>query len=156
MKNLILTSLIALSSLVSLSQDPIYVFVETEAQNGATLRTFYIEGNYCDKLIEQFTADYGTPNVASTGIKKWNNVSITGIGTSLSLELNDGVQIFDGSNWSHSTAINAADMESKLYADPSRARRMYITVKKGNKNKVDNEEKEGIVVSMVEDIILAE
>ena len=55
-----------------------------------------------------------------------------------------------------STAINAADMESKLYADPSRARRMYITVKKGNKNKVDNEEKEGIVVSMVEDIILAE
>ena len=84
------------------------------------------------------------------------NVSITGIGTSLSLELNDGVQIFDGSNWSHSTAINAADMESKLYADPSRARRMYITVKKGNKNKVDNEEKEGIVVSMVEDIILAE
>jgi hypothetical protein len=120
------------------------------------LRTFYIEGNYCDKLIEQFTADYGTPNVASTGIKKWNNVSITGIGTSLSLELNDGVQIFDGSNWSHSTAINAADMESKLYADPSRARRMYITVKKGNKNKVDNEEKEGIVVSMVEDIILAE
>lgn len=156
MKNLILTCIIAFSYLVTFSQDPIYVFVETEAQNGATLRTFYIEGNYCDRLIEQYTADYGAPTVAITGILKWSNVSLTGVGTNLTIECNDGVQIFDGSNWSHSTALNAADMEAKLYADPTRARRMYITVKKGNKNKIDSVEKEAIVVSTIEDIILAE
>lgn len=138
------------------AQAPIYVYVDTEIKNGDTLRTFYIEDNYCKTLITHYTQEYGVPQGAGSGNMLWKNVDIPGIGTNLTVHFNDGAQIFDGNNWSHSTFLNGADMMAKLSADPARARRMYITIKKGNKNKVDSQAKEDLFVTTTEQILLAE
>jgi hypothetical protein len=156
MKKIALTLLVALFTFGAYAQDPIYVFVETEVQNGETLRTFYVEGNYCQALIDQWTADYGTPDGVGSGDLEWDNIDLPGIGTNLTFRANDGARIFDGNNWSHSTFQNATDMETKLSADPARSRRMYVTVKKGNKNKVTTQAGEDIFVNKAEEIMLAE
>lgn len=156
MKTLVFSLLVTLFAVGAHAQDPIYVYVDTEVQNGETLRTFYVEGNYCQMLINHWSSEYGTPNGAGSGDLKWSNVDMPGIGTGLSIHANDGAQIFDGNNWSHSTFLNAADMETKLGADPARSRRMYITVKKGNKNKVTTQAAEDIFVDKAEEIMLAE
>jgi len=148
--------IVALFTFGAYAQDPIYIYVETEVQNGETLRTFYVEGNYCQALIAQWTADYGTPDGAGSGDLEWKNIDMPGIGTNLSIHANDGAHIFDGSNWSHSTFLDPADMDAKLGADPSRSRRMYITVKKGNQNKVTTQAGEDLFVNKAEEIMLAE
>lgn len=156
MKKIAFSLLVTLFTLGAYAQDPIYVYVETEVQNGETERTFYVEDNYCQMLIDQWTADYGTPNGAGSGDLEWKNVDLPGIGNNLSIRANDGARIFDGNNWSHSTFLDAADMEVKLSADPARSRRMYVTVKKGNKNKVTTQAAEDLFVEKAEEIMLAE
>lgn len=156
MKQFVFAALFMFVSAVSLAQDPIYVYVETNVQGNDTLRTFYVEDNYCQKLIDQWTADYGVPEGAGTGDLEWDNVDMPGIGNNLTIHANDGAQIFDGQNWSHSTFLNGADMIAKLSADPARARRMYIEVKKGNNNKVKTQQAEDIFIDRAEEIMLAE
>jgi hypothetical protein len=156
MKKFILILSMITFGLGSFAQAPTYVYVETAVEGNETVRTFHVEDNYCQALIDQFTADYGMPEGTGTGNLKWKNVDITGIGTNLTIQANDGARIFDGTNWSHSTFLNGPDMMAKLSADPARARRMYITIKKGGKNKVNSTEKETTFVSMAEAIMLAE
>ncbi|MEZ4721100.1 MAG: hypothetical protein R2813_04400 [Flavobacteriales bacterium] len=154
MKSIILSLVIVLQSMILAAQAPTYVYVETQVQGSDTLRTFYVEDNYCQKLIEQFTADFGAPNGAGSGSLKWSSVEINGLGNNLTIEASDGARIFDGANWSFSTFQNAADMEAKLSADPARARRMYITIKKGNKNRVSSADAENAFVAFAEQIML--
>jgi hypothetical protein len=156
MKKLILILSMITFGLGSFAQDPVYVFVETSVENNETVRTFHVEDNYCQALIDQFTTDYGMPVGASTGDLKWKNVDLPGIGSNLTIIANDGARIFDGTNWSHSTFLSVADIETKLGADPARSRRMYITVKKAGHNKVNSTEKEDAFVNMAEAIMLAE
>lgn len=154
MKSVILSLVIVLQSMMIAAQEPIFVFVETQVQGSDTLRTFYVEDNYCQKLIDQFTTDFGVPNGAGSGTLKWSSAEIAGLGNNLTIEASDGARIFDGSNWSFSAFQNAADMQAKLSADPARTRRMYITVMKGNKNRVTSTASENAFVSFAEQIML--
>ena len=156
MKKFILILSMITFGLGSFAQEPIYVYVETSVESNETVRTFHVEDNYCQALIDQFTADYGIPDGAGSGDLKWKNVDIAGIGSNLTIQANDGARIFDGINWSHSTFLNGPDMIAKLGADPARSRRMYITIKKAGHNKVNSVEKEAAFVDMAEAIMLAE
>ncbi|GAB5539771.1 MAG: hypothetical protein Salg2KO_18740 [Salibacteraceae bacterium] len=156
MKKIFLPICFLIAAISLKAQDPIYVYVDEQVNNGDTLRTFYVEDNYCATLIDHWTQEYGTPQGAGSGNLLWTGVDIQGIGNNLKIKANDGAQIFDGQNWSHSTFLDAADMKAKLSHDPARARRMYITVMKGNNNFIKTEAREQQFISTAESVMLAE
>ena len=154
MKKVLFILSISVMTLSAWAQDPIYVYVDEDIQNGDTLRTFSVDDFYCEKLIDFWTSEYGTPTGAGSGTLKWTGVSIQGIGNNLSIKANDGAMAFDGQNWTHFTFIDAADMETKLSHDPARYRKMYFTVIKGNKNIIKTEAKEQLMISIAEEVML--
>jgi hypothetical protein len=157
MKHLITFSFAIVIAFSGMAQAPIYVEVETTIQGNDTLRTFFVDGAFCKKVIDELITDYGVPEGAGTGTMKWDGVTVPNVGTGLSIHGNDGARIFDQPNntWSFSTFLNGADMNAKLSVDPARARRMYITLKKGSKNKANSAQAEAAVISFIEEMILA-
>lgn len=157
MKKLYITVLCQMIAVLCFGQQSFSVVsVDREIQGSDTLRTFYVEGSYPAVLISKLSKKLGTPKGEHTGELSWDGVSIPGIGQNLSLELRDGVLIYDASGTSavFTPVTDQADLEAKLYHDPSRLRRLMIEVKKGSGNKVVTHQEETITKAYLEDILL--
>lgn len=157
MKKLYITVLSQMIAVLCFSQQSFSVVsVNREVQGSDTLRTFYVEGSYPAVLISKLNQKLGTPKGENTGELSWSGVNVPGIGQNLSLELRDGVMVYDASGTSavFTPVTDKADLEAKLYHDPSRLRRLMIQVKKGSANKVDTHQAEMSARAYLEDVLL--
>lgn len=155
MKKLILTSVALFALAVGMAQvNTSVVSVETDIQGSDTLRTFFIEGGLCDILTQKLTALHGTPDGENTGTMEWSNIDINGVGQNLDIHTTDGVMAWQSNAWTYITFNNATHKQNELYADPTRAQRMFITVKKGPNNKVNTAAEEAVMIQYLENLVL--
>lgn len=126
-----------------------------EIQGNDTFRVFFLDGTHAAQLIQKLATMHGAPQGDGSGNMTWVNVPVPGVGTGMNINLNDGAMIFDpnANTWFHSTFLNAVDMENKLSHDPARFRRMFITIKKNNTNRVKTAQAEAAVIQYVENLL---